>query len=219
MISTGFQELDRVIGGLKKGRLYGLATLNFDRIGAEYFALDMIDNIRRSAFFHPTVDCSYLMAYAEAHYQFKPLFFNQNPNENAEEVCEKFESLYRDTPFELAIFDIDKMTARDWKQFSCRPHEIKHIIVLFQALAEKYHIPVVLINRCHDLRSAPSSHFPGKQLDPCGYPRALIETAEKILVLSRTPQYIWKISIYDHFSLKETLLIDKSEKTPSGNPA
>ena len=159
------------------------------------------------------------MTYAEAHYQFKPLFFNQNPNENAEDVCEKFESLYRDTPFELAILDIDKMTARDWKQFSCRPHEIKHIIVLFQALAEKYHILVVLINRCHDLRSAPSSHFPGKQLDPCGYPRALIETAEKILVLSRTPQYIWKISIYDHFSLKETLLIDKSEKKPAGNPA
>ena len=86
MISTGFQELDDVISGLKKGRLYGLATLNCDRIGAEYFALDMIDNIRRSAFFHPTVDCSYLMTYAEAHYQFKPLFFNQNPNENAEDV-------------------------------------------------------------------------------------------------------------------------------------
>ena len=52
MISTGFKALDRVIGGLKEGKLYALATFNFDHGTAKYFALNMIANIQRPAFFH-----------------------------------------------------------------------------------------------------------------------------------------------------------------------
>ena len=51
MITTGFNEIDDLIGGLKKGRIYGLATFNCDRIGAEYFALHMINNSKHPAFF------------------------------------------------------------------------------------------------------------------------------------------------------------------------
>ncbi len=42
MISTGFEALDHAIGGLKKGKIYGLATFNFDHVAAEYFALNLI---------------------------------------------------------------------------------------------------------------------------------------------------------------------------------
>ena len=209
MILTGSLELDRAIGGLKKGKLYGLATLNLDRIAAEYFALDILDHTQKPAFFH-TLAGSYLVKYAKKNHQCDQLFFNDYPNENAEDVCEKFEFLYRMIPFELAVFDIDRMNARDRKQFLYPQYEIKHIIQLFQTLAEKYQIPVVLINRYYDH----ILDFPGEQLNPHGYPRSLIETAEKILVISKTSrwQHIWDISIYDHFVRKEILLVDHKLK-------
>ena len=216
MISSGSLELDRAIGGLKKGRLYGLATLNLDRIAAEYFALDILDHIQKPAFFH-TLAGSYLVEYAKKNHQCDQLFFNDYPNENAEDVCEKFEFLYRMIPFELAVFDIDSMNARDRKQFLYPQYEIKHIIQLFQTLAEKYQIPVVLINRYYDH----ILDFPGGQLKPHGYPRTLIETAEKILVISKTSiiHSFWDISVYDHFLRKEILLIDRQLKAERLLPA
>ena len=209
MILTRSLELDRAIGGLKKGKLYGLATLNLDRIAAEYFALDILEHIQKPAFFH-TLAGSYLTEYTQSNHQCDQLFFNDDPNENAEDVCEKFEFLYQMLPFELAVIDIDRMNARDRKQFLYPQYEIKHIIKLFQALAEQYKIPVVLICRYYDQMS----DWPGEQLNPHGYPRSLIETAEKILVISKTSRWrhIWDISIYDHFVRKEILLVDHKLK-------
>ena len=216
MILTGSLELDRAIGGLKKGKLYGLATLNLDRIAAEYFALDILDHIQKPAFFH-TLAGSYLTEYARSKHQCDQLFFNDDSNENAEDVCEKFEFLYQMLPFELAVIDIDRMNARDRKQFLYPQYEIKHIIKLFQALAEQYKIPVVLICRYYDQMS----DWPGEQLNPHGYPRSLIETAEKILVISKTSRIhsFWDISVYDHFLRKEILLIDRQLKAERLLPA
>ena len=227
MISTGFEKLDQVIGGLKKGKLYGLATFNFDHVAAEYFALNLIANAKVPAFFHSGIMAGRMASAALAGQSFfrvgdfdgdkypmpdfpcGDLFFNRKSEEHAEDICEKFELQYRNAPFALAVIDINHMKSKE--QFPHRQHETSHIIGLFRSLAEKYHIPVILIDRCHDIEKT----VPGEQLKPSGYPRSLIETTENILVLSKASRradygsgridYDLELTIYSHFDRKETL--------------
>ena len=227
MISTGFEALDHAIGGLRKGKLYGLATFNFDHVAAEYFALNLIADAKVHAFFHSAIMTGRMAASALAGERFfrvgnvgedkypmpdfpcENLFFDRRSDERAEDICEKFELHHRDTPFELAVIDIEFMKSKE--QFPHRQHETSHIIGLFRALAEKHHIPAILIGRCHDIEKI----VPGEQLDPSGYPRALIESSENILLLSKASRrgdygmgridHDLELTIYDHFYRKETL--------------
>jgi len=227
MISTGFPELNNIIGGLKKGKLYGLATFNFDHVAAEYFALNLIANAKVPAFFHSGIMAGRMASTALAGQRFfrvgdigedkypmpdfpcRDLFFNRKSDELAEDVCEKFQLQYRNTPFELAVIDIKFMTSKE--QFPHRQHETSHIIGLFRALAEKHHIPAILIGRCHDIEN----NVPGEQLKSSGYPRTLIESSENILLLSKASRrgdygmgqidHDLDLTIYDHFFRKETL--------------
>ena len=223
MISTGFEALDHAIGGLKKGKLYGLATFNFDHVAAEYFALNLIANAKVPAFFvTERMDTSALAGerffrvgdvgedkYPMPDFPSSDLFFNRKSEECAEDICEKFELHHRDTPFELAVIDIEFMKSKE--QFPHRQHETSHIIGLFRALAEKHHIPAILIGRCHDIEK----NVPGEQLKPSGYPRTLIESSDNILLLSKASRrgdygmgridHDLDLTIYDHFYRKETL--------------
>ena len=227
MISTGFPELDNIIGGLKKGKSYGLATFNFDHVAAEYFALNLIANAKAPAFFHSGIMAGRMASTALIGQRFfrvgdvgedkypmpdfpcRDLFFNRKSEECAEDVCVKFQLQYRNTPFELAVIDMKDMKSRG--RFPHRQYETSHVIGLFRTLAEKYHIPVILISRCYDLEKT----TPGEQLNPRGYPRSLIETAENILLLSKASRradygiglidHDLELTVYNHFSRKETL--------------
>ena len=227
MISTGFEALDHAIGGLKKGKLYGLATFNFDHVAAEYFALNLIANAKVPAFFHSAIMTGRMASSALVGQRFfrvgdvggdqypmpdfpcKNLFFDRKSEECAEDICVKFELQYRNAPFELAVIDINHMKSKE--QFPHRQHETSHIIGLFRSLAEKYHIPVMLIGRCHDIEKT----VPGEQLKSSGYPGSLIETAENILVLSKASRradygggrsdHDLELTVYNHFFRKETL--------------
>lgn len=238
MISTGFQELDRVIGGLKEGKLYALATFNFDHGTAEYFALNMIVNIQRSAFFYFGLMESARMT-ASAFAEWSPfcigdmddddspappfprgcLFSGRETAESEEELCERFETYHRNTPFELAVFDIREMRAKDRARFASRKHEMTHIVGLFQTLAERNRIPVILLGRFDDWKSrTPPDDFlkPGDQL-------ALLETAENILLLSKAGA--WRASDFDltvfkHFLRPEKLPVYQyPRETAAGNRA
>ena len=236
MISSGFEALDRVIGGLKKGKLYALATFNFDHSTAEYFALNMIANTQRPAFFHSGLTASArLMASVFAG---MPLFqvgdmddrsAPQFPREgsflgreaagSAEEICDRFESHHHNTPFELAVFDIGEMRAKDQARFASRKHEMTHIVGFFQTLAEKQRIPVILLGRFDDWKSrTPPEDFlkPGDQL-------ALLETAENILLLSRAETRStcdFELTVFKHFLRPEKLPVYQYPREPAaGNRA
>ena len=208
MITTGFNEIDDLIGGLKKGRIYGLATFNCDRIGAEYFALHMLNNSQHPAFF-----CGFSSADILANFPDKQGCFIQRSDESAEDICERFESLYQHTRFEIAAVDIDMLNARNRENFLYRQYEVSHIIKIFKLLAKRYHVPILLLGRCHDLES----ETPAEILNAKGYPRALIEASEKIFVISKNARRSnlgsghigesFELSLYEHFSRQETVLI------------
>ena len=255
MISTGFKVLDRVIGGLKEGKLYALATFNFDHGTAEYFAFNMIANIQRPAFFHSgLMESARMTASAFAEWSLfcigdmdddwpaPPfprgcLFSGRETAGSAEELCERFETYHRNTPFELAVFAIgdrdenDRTTVRlaasraiygtetQRARFASRKHEMTHIVGLFQTLAEKHHIPVILIGRFDDWKSrTPPDDFlkPGDQL-------ALLETAENILLLSRARTRSicdFDLTVFKHFLRPEKLPVYQyPRETAAGNRA
>ncbi len=256
MISSGFETLDRVIGGLKKGKLYALATFNFDHSTAEYFALNMVANTQRPAFFYSKLMESARMTVPA--FAGMPLFHvgdmdddnrpaSQFPREgsfwgreaagSAEELCDRFESHHRNTPFELAVFAIgdrdenDRTTVRlaasraiygtetQRAGFAARQRETAHRVGLFRTLAEKHHIPVILIGRFDDWKSrTPPEDFlkPGDQL-------ALLETAENILLLSRAGTRSicdFELTVFKHFLRPEKLPVYQyPRETAAGNHA
>lgn len=198
MISTGFKVLDNVIGGLKKGKLYALST-DLDLGVLEHFALNVIANTQRAAFFHSAImssDRTISQAltgwrffhigeridnrYSIPDFPCRKIFFDRKSKDCAEDICEKFESHHRNTPFELAVFDIDGMRAKDRKKFPSRRDETFHIIGLFQSLAKKYHIPVILIEFCWDLELK----IPDRKRIPDNHPQSLVDSVENILILS-----------------------------------
>lgn len=237
MISTGFQELDRVIGGLKEGKLYALATFNFDHGTAEYFALNMIANIQRSAFFYfGLMESARMTASAFAgmslfhvgdidddrsasRFPRGCLFLGREAAGSAEELCERFETYHRNTPFELAVFDIREMRAKDRARFASRQHETAHFVGLFQALAEKHRIPVILTGRFDDRKAQTP---PADYLKP-GDCSALLDVAKNIMLLSRAAErcaHDFDLTVFKHFVRSENLPVYQyARKTPSGNPA
>lgn len=124
---------------------------------------------------------------------------------SAKELCDRFETYHRNTPFELAVFDIGEIRSKDRARFASRKHEMTHVVELFRTLAEKHHIPVILTGRFDDRKSrTPPEDFlkPGDQL-------ALLETAENILLLSKVGA--WRASDFDLTVFKHFL---RSEKLP-----
>lgn len=237
MISTGFKALDRVIGGLKEGKLYGPATFNFDHGTAEYFVLNMIAKIQRPAFFHSgLMESARMTASAFAEWSLfcigdmdddwpaPPfprgcLFSGRETAESAEELCERFETYHRNTPFELAVFDIREMRTNGRARFASRKHEMTHIVGLFQTLAERNRIPVILLGRFDDRKAQTP---PADYLKP-GDCSALLDVAENIMLLSRAAErraHDFDLTVFKHFVRPENLPVYQyARKTPSGNPA
>ncbi|MBO4632334.1 MAG: hypothetical protein J5858_10460 [Lentisphaeria bacterium] len=228
MISTGFKVLDNVIGGLKKGKLYALST-DLDLGALEHFALNVIANTQRAAFFHSAImssDRTISQAltgwrffhigeridnrYSIPDFPCRKIFFDRKSKDCAEDICEKFESHHRNTPFELSVFDINGMRAKDRKKFPSRRDETFHIIGLFQSLAKKYHIPVILIEFCWDFELI----MPDRKRIPDNHPQSLVDSAENILILSwfswqgkeisKLADYSLKLTVRDHFFGEKT---------------
>ncbi len=237
MISTGFKALDCAIGGLKEGKLYALATFKFDHLTAEFFVLNMIANAKVPAFFHSgLMESARMTASAFAEWSLFCIgdmdddwpappfprgcsFSGRETAESAEELCERFETYHRNTPFELAVFDIREMGTNGRARFASRQHETAHIVGLFQALAEKHRIPVILTGRFDDRKAQTP---PADYLKP-GDCSALLDVAENIMLLSRAAErraHDFDLTVFKHFVRPEKLPVYQyARKTPSGNPA
>ena len=139
MVSTGFDALDGILGGLRNGRLYGLATYDFhpDHLYAYHFAADMIANSRIRAFFHSAPAASEHLvsdAFAEKrHFRIGGadsenaardfhcadiVFFDRGTEgDTSEAVCGRLRAQHRKTPFAAAFVDLVGLHSRHVRFF------------------------------------------------------------------------------------------------------
>ena len=203
MISTGFSALDNSIGGLKKGKLYTLAGFNFTPPWiVEHFAINMIANAGRSGF-----------VYADSWGGNNPevwenkFFFSVGEHGNAvdflpdvnngfrlyqdkavktariEEICGRFSALQRITPFDIAVFDMQKIYLPKRKYPYTSGKRADHITGIFQKLADVHNIPIILLDEFSNLDL--EENAPAIQLKPTAYSNALQKNVENLIVISR----------------------------------
>ena len=225
MISTGFSALDNCIGGLKKGKLYCIAGFNFTPEWiAELFAINMIANSGKRGF-----------VYADSRGGNNPevwenkIFFSVGESGKAvdflpdannvfrlyqdkavktariEEICGRFSALQQITPFDIAVFDIQKIYLPKRKYPYTSSKRADHITGMFQKLAKVNNIPIILLDEfCNfDIAEKVSTnqfrrflcelghdfewdeHMPSIQLKPTSYSNTLQKSVETLIVISR----------------------------------
>ncbi|MBE6375704.1 MAG: hypothetical protein E7050_04470 [Lentisphaerae bacterium] len=203
MISTGFSALDNCIGGLKKGKLYCLAGFNFTPAwDVEHFAVNMIANAGRSGF-----------VYADSWGGNNPevwenkIFFSVGEHGNAvdflpdvnngfrlyqdkavktariEEICGRFSALQRITPFDIAVFDMQKIYLPKRKYPYTSGKRANHITGIFQKLADVHNIPIILLDEFCNFELKDTA--PAIQLKTTAYSNALQKNVENLIVISR----------------------------------
>lgn len=233
MISTGFSALDNCIGGLKKGKLYCLAGFNFTPEWiVEHFAINMIANAGRSGFVYTD-----LWGGNNPEVWGNKIFFSVGEHGNAvdflpdvnngfhlyqdkavktariEEICGRFSALQRITPFDIAVFDMQKIYLPKRKYPYTSGKRAEHITGIFQKLAEVYNIPIILLDEfCNfDIAEQVSTnqfrrflcdlghdcelgfvfdwdeHMPSIQLKPTSYSNTLQKSVENLIVICRLP--------------------------------
>ena len=229
MISSGFSALDNCIGGLKKGKLYTLAGFNFTPAwDVEHFAVNMIANAGRSGFVYADSWGGNNTEVWE-----NKIFFSVGEHGNAvdflpdvnngfrlyqdkavktakiEEICGRFSALQRITPFDIAVFDMQKIYLPKRKYPYTSGKRADHITGIFQKLAEAHNIPIILLDEFCNLDIAEKvstnqfrrllcdlghdfewdEHMYSIQLKPTSYSNALQKSVENLIVICRLPYH------------------------------
>ena len=224
MISTGFSALDNCIGGLKKGKLYTLAGFNFTPPWiVEHFAINMIASAGRSGFVYadswggnnPEVWENKIFFSVGEHgnaVDFLPdvnngfrLYQDKAKTARIEEICGRFSALQRITPFDIAVFDMQKIYLPKRKYPYTSGKRADHITGIFQKLADVHNIPIILLDEFCNLDIAEKvstnqfrrflcdlghnfewdEHMYSIQLKPTSYSNALQKSVENLIVISR----------------------------------
>ena len=229
MISTGFSALDKCIGGLKKGKLYCLAGFNFTPPWIiEHFAINMLANSGKRGFVYadswggnnPEVwENKIFFSVGESG---KAVDFLPDANNGfrlyqdkavktarIEEICGRFSALQRITPFDIAVFDMQKIYLPKRKYPSTSGKRADHITGIFQKMAEVYNIPIILLDEfCNfDIAEKVSTnqfrrflcelghdfewdeHMYSIQLKPTSYSNTLQKAVENLIVIYQLPYY------------------------------
>ena len=225
MISTGFSALDNCIGGLKKGKLYCIAGFNFTPPWIiEHFAINMLANSGKRGFVYadswggnnPEVwENKIFFSVGESG---KIIDFLPDVNNGfrlyrdkavktsrVEEICGRFSALQRITPFDIAVFDMQKIYLPKRKYPYTSGKRADHITGIFQKLAEAHNIPIILLDEFCNLDIAEKvstnqfrrllcdlghdfewdEHMPSIQLKPTSYSNTLQKSVENLIVISR----------------------------------
>lgn len=206
-VSTGFGALDGILGGLRNGKLYGLATYNFhpDHFHAYFFAADMIANSGIRTFFHSAPAASERLisdAFAskvlfrvgdtgdreDAAGNFPRadrVFFDRGTEDDTSEaVCERLRTRHRKTPFAAAFVDLTRLHSRHVRFLG--PQDETYVIRSFRELAGELDIPIILVM---GLRALPEKEKRPDVYRCQGLYRAMLKATEAVFLLSFDPEY------------------------------